>query len=98
MPIENINNFKPSDVANQNTKDKKELYNQLISLNKENETQFLKIGDKFFVVELDKINTNQKKITDKEVKDSILSQLNLIYKLQSNTDIAKKINEKTKIS
>ena len=57
-------------------------------------TVFLKVGDKFFVVELDKINTIQKKITDKEVKDSILSQLNLIYKLQSNTDIAKKINEK----
>ena len=94
LPIENINNFKPSDVAKQTTKDKKELYNKLTSLNKENETKFLKIGDKFFVVELNKINTIQKKITDKEVKDSILSQLNLIYKLQSNTDIAKKINEK----
>ena len=96
LPIENIDNFKPSDVANQNTKDKKELYNQLISLNKENETKFLKIGDKFFVIELNKINTNQKKITDKEVRESILSQLNLIYKLQSNTDIAKKINENNK--
>ena len=96
LPIENIDNFKPSDVANQNSKDKKELYNQLISLNKENETQFLKVGDKFFVIELNKINTNQKKITDKEVRDSILSQLNLFYKLQSNTDIAKKINENNK--
>ena len=94
LPIDNINNFKPSDVANQTTKDKKDLYNKLTSLNKENETQFLKVGDKFFVVELDKINTIQKKITDKEVKDSILSQLNLIYKLKSNTDIVKKINEK----
>ena len=94
LPINNINNFKPSDVANQTAKDKKELYKKLTSLDKENETQFLKVGDKFFVVELDKINTIQKKITDKEVKDSILSQLNLIYKLQSNTDIAKKINEK----
>ena len=40
--LENIDNFKPSDVANQNTKDKKELYKKLISLNKENETKFLK--------------------------------------------------------
>ncbi len=96
LPIENINNFAPSDVANQNTKDKKELYSKLISFDNEKETQFLKIGEKFFVVELNKININQKKITDKEVRDSILSQLNLVYKLQSNTDIAKKINENNK--
>jgi len=96
LPIENINNFTPSDVANQNTKDKKELYSKLISFDNEKETQFLKIGEKFFVVELNKININQKKITDKEVRDSILSQLNLVYKLQSNTDIAKKINENNK--
>ena len=30
------------------------------------------------------------------MRESILSQLNLIYKLQSNTDIAKKINENNK--
>tara|TARA_B100001989_G_scaffold99404_1_gene69559 strand:- start:2681 stop:4117 length:1437 start_codon:yes stop_codon:yes gene_type:complete len=96
LPIENINNFTPSDVANQSTKDKKELYSKLISFDNEKETQFLKIGEKFFVVELNKININQKKITDKEVRDSILSQLNLVYKLQSNTDIAKKINENNK--
>ena len=36
LPIENINDFKPSDVAKQTTKDKKELYNKLTSLNEEN--------------------------------------------------------------
>ena len=96
LPIININNFKPGDVGNQDKKDKIELYNKLTSLNKENETQFLKIFDKFFIVELIKINNKQKKITDKEVRSSIISQLNLIYKLQSNTDIAKQINEKNK--
>ena len=96
LPIININNFKPSDVSNQDKKDKIELYNKLTSFNKENETQFLKIYDKFFIVELIKINNKQKKITDKEVRSSIISQLNLIYKLQSNTDIAKQINEKNK--
>jgi len=67
------------------------LFNRIFSINKENTPELFKIENKYYLAEISKIDARNKDITNKEVLDSITSQIKIKNKIEYNTQIVKNI-------
>lgn len=96
LPVLRIDNLKLNDLNKEEDKNNSALLSKIFPYEDENKIEFLKVGENFYIVKLEKIDLKQNDLSNKEVKDSIISQLSLVYKLQSNTNIVKEINKNKK--
>ena len=70
----------------------KEIFDKIFTLKSEKAPEVLKIDQKFFIIEVDTVKKVNLSIDDKEVIDSINSQLILKSKLDLNTSLSKDIS------
>ena len=71
------------------------LLKNFFKIQKENTLEFLSIDKKYYLVELLKISKIQKDKNNIDVKGSIQAQINIENKITQNSELAKKITNKT---
>jgi peptidyl-prolyl cis-trans isomerase D len=89
----NIKKFNRKKIRYDNISDN--LFKKIFIINQVNLPELINIEDKYYIVEIAKINKVKRGLSDPEVKKSITSQLKIKNIIDNNKIIAKKIGEKS---
>ena len=86
-------NLKKEDKNKNKIKDLADnLFNKIYNLNSTKSPEVIKLGNKFYLAEITKIEKNNKLLNDPDVQEALNAQLNFKNKIESNTSILKDIS------